>query len=437
MLAPAHEGQLDLLKQQIAKAHKGLARKHIRIGVLAGTGHGDHMRGIAFCQALKRHYDEPHIFLVMHFCGETAMTDIDLGHNAIIGGPRNAFAIAQQVPRRIAVGVLRKCFDVLYDAVPYAIGTYYNPEPTASGLVDHTPMQMEMNERLKPFLDFYLDHPLSGWKWKFEPYSQWDMMSASSGIQVDEEDLIPPFDLADVPKDIAIADMEGKAQNPAELAALLLSKGGSPSWEKAKLKDVPRYIVVHNGTSPLCDIKQAPPDVFKAIISRLKADGIRCVQVGYKDDVHEPKMKDVIDRRGFRLPITTRLISEAIALVDIEGFLPYVARSMNKASVVLFGPTPVHTFVLTESIPLVNQGAAGGMACPVGTCFWGGGFSRAERWAARCPLGEEHNPQYPHCANFMEPAKAAEIVAGAVRDLEVEAVARREGLPVTQKEGVA
>jgi hypothetical protein len=392
-----HAKFLEMAKESVINAHGAWQAQFdaddpvagsLCIGVLSGTGHGDHMRAVAFCNALRGAHPNAHIFLVT--CMTGTMVEFDICHNAKVMGIIDSFVPMQQVPRELTIHHLRDQFDVLFDVMPYPVGTYSND-------VDLS-VQVEANARLAPFSVMYSGHPQLYMLLKHKPMTQWEIMSMTSGYTVSELDLIPLTELSPLP--------EG---DPGVFAA----HAGSDNWSKAKLKDVPRYVTVHNGAGEGRTTKCAPPDMFPAIVARLKADGVRCVQVGVPD---ESKIKGVIDRRGLRVPLTARLMTGAICHVDVEGFLPYVAAGLGVPSVVLFGPTPPHVFGMCQNknfINLVDSRTGQRVQCPVGNCFWAG-----ENWSAQCPLPERGNPRLPHCQNFVSPDEAAQGVAKFVKERE-------------------
>ena len=415
---PVHEKQLKLCEEAIRRGHNGLDSERLRVGVLCGTGHGDHMRGIAFCQALKRHFGPTcHITLLTHF-DAGCMVTWDLVRSAQVYSQVDTWVPHQKVGRRMLVSRLAPCFDVFFDAKPYAVGTYWNlladaDHIKAAGTTAWIDKALA-DERLKPFLDIYLNHPQGNARMITEQYSQWECMAASSGVDVTEADLIPPvaneYECAQFPGDLLLSDDKAREMRPSKVQKLIEKDGGNADWKKVAVRGT-RYVVVNNAAGARSATKCAPPQVFKAIVSRLTADGIKCVQVGA---AHDAVIPDTIDRLGARVPLVARLIERAITTVTIEGFVAYLARAAERVAVVLFGPTPLPAFAFACNLNLLKGAAQGKAApCPMGCCFW-----REANWGARCPLGEEH------CVNFEEPAIVADRVAGLCRQLEgVEGVA--------------
>jgi hypothetical protein len=321
------------------------------------------------------------------------MVEFDICHNAKVMGIIDSFVPMQQVPRELAIHHLRDKFDVFFDVMPYPVGTYFQDRVPDEVFAkrDAAERQSIANARLAPFSAMYSAHPHMYMLLKHKPISQWEIMSMTSGYEVSEHDLIPLYELSPMP-----------GGDPAPFAAY----AGSDNEGKAALNGVPRYVTIHNGSGDGKTTKVAPPAVFKAIVARLKADGVRCVQVGIRD---EPRIKGAIDRRNFRAPLTAKLIAGSICHVDVEGFLPYVAAGMGVQSVVLFGPTPSFVFGMQDNLNLletVGETGSKHVPCPVGSCFWAG-----ENWSARCPLPQQGNPCLPHCQNFFSPDEAAQAVA--------------------------
>lgn len=379
---PHLDEQLKMLGRSLEAVQGEAEAGRLRVCVLAGPGHGDNMRGIAFCNAVKREHPGCHLTLLMQFTG--SMVEFDLGHSAKLVGAVDWFQPIQKMPRRWLAGWLRGRFDVVFDAMPYVVGTYWSQERSCAQ--DTLPLyidrQLKADQRLKPFADIYAAAPACDWRLKAEPFSVWDFMSASSGIRVDARDCVPPLELADEPKGLPIP-----------------LRGGGMNKERAEVKQC-KYVVVHNSAGGTAGVKCAPPEVFDAIVARLAEDKVRCVQVGLAG---EPDIAGAIDRRELRLPLVAELIGKALCLIDVEGFLPYVAASMDKRSLVLFGPTPRWLFGQDHNLNLLRlvEGPRGPIPpCPLGCCF-----QQRSDWAARCVLGNEH------CLNFLEPAEAAESAA--------------------------
>jgi len=429
-LHPHFESTLhDMLGPSIASAHKALKPGQHRICVIAGSGHGDNARGFAGCQALRAAEPQADIFVVMHFTGE--MVELDMLHTAQITGVVNSGIPLQAVPEQALIHFLIPRFDVVYDMRPYAVVTYYNCDPTRKDCRLQLKRQAVADQRLKPFWFMASGHPLEWWRLKFCPMSQWDIMSHTLGIPVSELDLMAPMELAPYPKRAP----ERLKRDKTDVAAAVqgLQKG--------------RYVVVQNGAAPESFTKRAPPFVFEEIVRALDLMNIRAVQVGYPT---EDVIPGAVNRLGYRLPITNELLAHAICLVAVEGFMPYMAAALGKPSVVLFGPTLAQVFGMCQDrrvwpVPNLNlvrsvKDAEGGerVACPAGTCFWGGGRPhpafRQEKWAVQCPWsgvsigGKPLSADLPYCMNMVSPETAAaavtEYVAAILKPpVEQEAVA--------------
>ena len=407
---PQYQGIIfDFLRPSLEAAQKTMKPGQRSIVVTAGPGHGDNARGIAFCNALKAALGQKaHIFLVMHFTG--SMVEIDMGHYAHECGVVDSYVPLQGAPPEAVVAFCVPHCDVVFDVRPYAVVTYFNVN------ADHPRRRMQIREqvaadqRLKPFQQIALAHPLDNWRLRNVGLSQWDLMSLSTGISVSELDLLAPLECAPLPEHC-----------PFPLAQ------GSDDAEKAMrgLRKRP-YAVLHNSAGAGSRTKCAPPAVFEAVVAALAEAGVVSVQIGGLGD-------DLIDgcedRRGYRLPVGNRLIQDALCVVAVEGFIPFMSAALGTPTVVLFGPTQPHTFGLAsmrqgQEVPwlslvrLIADPTIGArVPCPVGTCFWGGGFSWGEGWAAECPMGKQGNGSYPWCANFLKPDEAAEQVSAFVAPL--------------------
>ena len=404
------EAQVEIIKGRAKLLHDEAGpERHPRIAIMMGPGHGDHMRGVAFANAVRRHWGaNAHIIGLMHFSA-AGIVSADLGHAAKQTGALDEFFLTQDVERDILVGRLVPSFDVVYDAIPYAVGVFWNLNTRTDDGTNHITKDAEARQRLCRFQEFYDQHPLSTWRAKIKPYNVFEMMAASSGLDVSEADLIVPAGFC--PK-----------FTPHDVYERLCKVGGSTSWERAKVQDC-QYIVVHNRAGGTALVKQAPDDVWAAMGESVLRLGYRCVQVGMATDPKLPIPK-LIDRRGYRLAISASLVSGAAVTITIEGFMAYVARALGRPCLTLFGPTPINFFGLAgnmNAIRMTRPDGAKGIPCPLKSCFQGGGWSLPENWGMGCRLGPydvernpNGNPVFPHCMNFVDPDTAAEAVGRIV-----------------------
>lgn len=412
---PTHAEQIEILRDLIhhrkwsTKAVKDSHQKgSLEFAVLSGEGHGDHARGIAFCNALKRKYGECHITLFTRHCG--SMVEHDMAHSAMLMGAIDAHIPLHFFGRRLLIGWLVKQFHAVFDCVPYPIGTYWSLPSYDAPHAEPAPLELHLQAQadicLKPWLDIYTAHPTENWKLLKASYNIWQIMTASSGIDVDERDLIPPVELAPFPTELRLAGVD------PSLAVETMKLGqGETDWKLAEATG--RYVTVHNSAGGSAGMKTAPPAVFDAIVSRLAADGVKAIQIGYGG---EQKIKGADDRRGLRLPLSARLMAGAIAHVDIEGFLQHIARAMDTRTFMLVGPTPYYLFRndTTEAyVELIEREQGPSTPCPFGCCF-----QSSTDWSKRCALGQDNNPNWPYCMNMPSSAKAAEAAAQFVRETE-------------------
>lgn len=402
-----HHRLLASVQAFIEQKHAECEPGRMRVAIMCGPGHGDNARGLALANAVRSRYPKAHIFLLItKFTG--TMAEHDMCHCAKAIGVISEWMALQGLSRRLLISALREQFTVLYDAVPYVVATYWNLYTPAANAIGpaYADEQAKAEQRLAPYRILYDGHPHDTWRLKLEMMSQWELMSASSGYDVTPEDLMAPMECAPIP-------------DGADEA--LRAHAGSDNFERAALHGVGKYVVVHNSAGQYAQMKQAPPEVFEAIVARLQADGVRAVQVGGKG---ETRIKDTIDRLGYRLPITCKLLQDAVVLVSIEGFLPYMAHAVGTRSIVLYGPTMPWTFGIEGDMPLLrmqDKADSEGMGrhrafCPAGTCFQGGGWSPSEGWATRCRVqapAAEGEPS-PCCLNFLPPAEAADLVSEVV-----------------------
>jgi len=150
---------------------------------------------------------------------------------------------------------------------------------------------------------------------------------------------------------------------------------------------------------------------------------------------------DPIDRRGTRLPLVNRLLKGALCFIGNEGFLHYMAYGLGVPAVSLFGPTPMDVYGFPGNLNLIRGDGKGHVACPLGTCFWGGGFAAPQNWARQCIAagfmteGDDGKPVplHPHpliCMNMPLPEVAAAAIGdfvmarmGAFKGADVEGLA--------------
>ena len=409
---PFHAELLEQFKQAIAPPD-GPRKGRVRICVICGAGHGDHMRGIAIARCAKAAWKDTHVTAVLHFNG--CMTEWDIGYSAVQAGAIDRFAVVHMPVRELAIPEATALFDVTIDAVPYPVAVHYNLDSPALGTVAWK-AQVAAEQRLSQFRVLHDMHPYGYNALRLKPMTQWDIARATSGLPVSEDDMLAPTEAAPDPSETELVRL-ALGTHPESLLGNIRDR--TPRNPMESLIGTPRYVVVHNAAGGMGKTKCANPDMFKAIRARLIADGIACVQVGCPDDERIP---ETIDRRGLRVPFTCGLVKGSLGVVAVEGFLPYLGVALRKPTVVLFGPTPHETFAFapTRALSLVKlmvKELGGNLReertpCPLGSCFW-----RTERWAARCPLDAD-NPCNPYCMNFWDPDPAAQIVARYITEHE-------------------
>ena len=400
---PQHSTSLNWLVERV-DAFNADERDHpgMTIAILAESGRGDTARAIAFAEAVRGRYIDAHITLFTQYDG--TMAKWDMAAFAKTCGVIDAHMTCHRLPPGALVSALHNKFSVVYDAMPMAVKAYWR-------IAAHVPadLQIEADQRLAPYRILYDGHPIDNWRLKFTGQSQWEIMGNSSGFDVTPQGLsvATPLDCGPFP--------EADELPPGEKLDALKEAAGGSMWSKAKLSGVGKYVVIHDSSGPRCNNKLPPVAVFEAIAAKFHENGVRLIQVGLKG---ETRIKWTVDRLGLRLGLTNRIIKGAAALIDIEGFLPYMAFGLGTPAVVLFGPTPAMVYGFPGNYNLIRGDAERNQAaCMMGTCFWGGGWSAGENWAETCRLGKTHNPEWPCCLNFMRPEDAAERSWSFVRQL--------------------
>lgn len=393
-----HRTCLEWLVTRVRKAVDGV--EGTRIGVIAESGFGDKARALCVATATQDEYRDGHVTAIFPISG--SMADYDIAHHAKLSGAAQEVIMTQRLPRPEMLAALRSEFDVIYDAAPIAVGTYWHWQWPLR--------QVEADLHLAPYRVLYDGYPLDNYRLRYIPVNQWQIMSTTSGLDVRSTDLLAPVECAPWPDESELP--------PGISHRWMRQFTGSECAERAHVgSNVGKYVAVHAGAGPGACVKVPPMAVYDAIVEHLGKLGYRCVQVGTK---RERQIKGCIDKRGYRLPLTNAILKNAAALVAPEGFLAYMAAALNTRSCVLFGPTPIATYGLPQNANIANAEKEVGAnmvvteryGCPMGTCFWGGGWAQAENWATRCPLGTSHpdwDGESPptRCLNFPLPQDAA------------------------------
>ena len=411
-----HRLLFDVLDKYVAESFARAGTRSPRVCVIGRLGHGDHARAIALASAVRAEHPTAWTLLLMHTTAAGSMVEYDMAHHAQTIGVVNDYYNAQRLPRPLLVARLRKQFDVVFDCVPYAVGTYWNldrqarrgdpmyAEPNADD-------QLRADQCLAPFRSLYDGYPFANAclrvREQFGGLNQWEILAESSGLSVGADDLqcAIPMELAPWPTPEQLGMSVAAVQDgvfefsPAEGLKSLKAHAGSADWSKTKFAGKQPYVVVGNSAGQGGSLKEAPVAVFKAIVAALKQKKVRCVQVGGPND---PLIEGTVDRRGLRLPLSAKLVQDAIGVITIEGFLPYVAAGVGTPSMVLFGPTMMSTFMFEGNLNLVKtEPRVGGqldVPCPYGSCFWMTGG-----WGEHCMA----DPEWTECVNFITPMRAA------------------------------
>ena len=379
------------------------AGERMKIAIVCEIGRGETARAICLADAVRNEAGGGAFIVLFHYWDNT-MPKWDMAHHAKTCGTIDAHVSIHPVPRAMLLNALRERFDVVYDAAPIPVGTYCKAE-----LRDE---QWEADQRLKPWMNVYAGHPLEGYGLVKDGMPWWDIMSATTGLDVNPHSLAlaTPVECAPYPDPQEIP--------PGNSVAGLKENSGSELWEKAVVKDS-RYVLLHAGTGPGCPNKLPSVAWFETVVAALDKAGFRSVQVGTDG---ETKIKGTINRLGYRLPVVNRLGQGAVALVDSEGLLNYEAFGLGLPAAVAFGPTPTSLFALPGNLNLIGLDEEGRAACPMGACFWGGPSNRASKlqWAELCwagPVNPTWNPETMTavCMNIPEANWAAEQIVAFVK----------------------
>ena len=446
-MQPYYERWRDAALTYIGAAHVASERKGIRVCVVGGTGHGDKARQLAFCGAVRRKYPDADIFFLgLPFAAASGMVDYDMAWHAKQCGAVDAYYFMQAVDKEPLIQDLVPHFDVVFDTIPYAVGTFWNqsnaqvpqwrglprsllPSPRAgvermdmdglSASIDMLAaeaqgrercrqMQYDADQLLAPFRWLYDGYPELDWRLRSRTFNIWEVMARTSGIDVDPWDLslATPIECAPWPDEAELTtcvNPKGDLDGAIGLETIK-EKTASSDESYLDLGYVGDYVMVHNSAGRSGRTKIAPPSVFKAIVAFLESEGIRSVQIGQKG---EQKIADtVIDRRAVRLPLVNQIMArpDCLGLIGIDSLPPYMAQGMGKPAMVLWGSTMRTAFGLPMHLnhtQLIREGDTLRPPCPIGTCFRMPGYGH---W---CLLDKSQNETPQHCINTLPPEDAA------------------------------
>jgi len=336
------------------------------VAVFKIGGHGDKMALAALAQAVKREHPDALVLMVSQITGATA--DFDIG--AAVKERGIEVLLLPTIEDKPVLEILRAECDVVYHMPGYVAAIYRNGDVANAAKLHYTVPGENSGHQL---FCFYYGFP---WSQRWLTSWQWDLLSLSTGLTVSPWDMcfsdkMPGIDLRRAPESVA-------------------RERAKASWERARLRGVRRYVVVHNSAGGGGRVKQIPPATFEAAIRACKKAGFRVVQVGRRQEERWP---GVIDRRGFRWPITGRLIREADAYLGPEGGLAYLAALFGTPAFIFFGPTPRSVFDFPNNVRVNTQDKCS-------PCWWS-----APGWAHRCRRG------YEWCQNMPSPQEIEQRLA--------------------------
>jgi glycosyltransferase involved in cell wall biosynthesis/ADP-heptose:LPS heptosyltransferase len=116
---------------------------------------------------------------------------------------------------------------------------------------------------------------------------------------------------------------------------------GRPRYfPRQKVKGLPdAFIVVAGGVGVMGGLKAWPAEAWERFMSLVP---IAKVQIGGKDD---EDLHATYDFRGASLPETAWIIEQTRMVVAVEGGMVHLAAATNTPATVIFGPTPVESFL--------------------------------------------------------------------------------------------
>jgi len=408
--------------------------------VLAEQGIGEQTRATALCVGIRAMKPQTRILLVGHYDG--TMAKFDMAAHARRCAIIDEFIAAptpggQHMERGSLIATLRPHCQTLYDAMPIVVREYSRDAA----------VQAEADNRIAPYGAIYHGFPFDNWRLIYASMGWWDYMHETAGVPIDAKSLSDDLFCAAPTECSPLPDPDDLP--PGKDVDVLASDSGSDDEAMAVIQDSRPYAVIHSGAGFGSVNKIAPKAVTDAIIRTLESKGVPCVQVGLDG---EQDFRVAYRRKGLRLPLTNRLIQNALVLVDNEGLLPYMAQGLAVHAAVLFSVTPYNLYGLPGNLAVVPglskwqakdklpdryKGLIGHpRRCGNATCFWGGDgwwtHPNGWCWQCRAPLYGIPNPEWPACINFPRPRDAADAVwsyvdgllkADKVAETAVEAVA--------------
>ena len=165
-----------------------------------------------------------------------------------------------------------------------------------------------------------------------------------------------------------------------------------PSYfPRQKVASLPEpFLAVAAGVGVMGGLKAWPAEAWDRFLDLVP---VPKVQVGGKDD---PDLRATFDFRGATLPETAWILEQARMLVAVEGGIVHLAAATQTPTTVIFGPTPVDSFLYP------GHWAAHAPRCT--PCF-----GAEPNWAAeQCAVGETA------CRNFPSPEAVFEKVRGVL-----------------------
>jgi len=152
------------------------------------------------------------------------------------------------------------------------------------------------------------------------------------------------------------------------------------------------YLAAASGVGVMGGLKRWPAEAWAKLLAGI---GVPVVQVGGSED--EP-LPGAVDRRGASLPQTAWVLENAAGLVAVEGGMVHLAAATGIRVAVIFGPTPVETFLYPGHWAAVTR------RC---TPCWGA----EPNWSqAVCAVAE------PVCRNFPNPDTVLDQVKAWLHD---------------------
>ena len=371
--------QLTALLAKIRRHHRGAEV----VVVLALGGLGDAMRGAALCKAIQR--EAPGAVLVCIASCTRTLVEEDILESAKAAGALHHYTTVGHGCREHLLETLLPACNRLYECG--VMGRAFHRVTSAKT----AQLQVQADQRVTRWMLAWAEYPRASQAFNRYPFDQWKLLSSTTGIEVSQDDLVPPRTLAEV--------------DPKLWPDEWLERLGKDEGPGVDL-DHP-YVLLHSSCGAQSASKEIPLELLGKIVTQFSEKGVATVQVGPAAD---PKIPGVtVDYRGYRLPHYATIIDSplCIGMVAMEGLWAYLMRSFRKNCMVFFTCTPRHLFAMEGCLALTNATCR---ACWWETDDWGVAPPCLDEDRRQLLIGGEKRTKADYCQNIPSAEDVAEAV---------------------------